>query len=147
MDLSRIDFAALGKGSVVRTRTLEEATGVSRHHRAFTKESLKVKDALADWFRRERGEVVTVVHRGDTLAVLTDPEAAEYNRRAGELAARKLRAAFRRNRAVDVAALGSDSRRDHERTLEVQSKQVQAVALVASGVELIPVRRNVPKIA
>jgi hypothetical protein len=88
----------------------------------------------------------TIKTEGSGLRVLTDPEAAVYNARHGNLARFKLFRAFRRNQAVDEAKLTDPERQVHYRTLEVQGKYVQALKQISREVAVEPVKRLTPGI-
>jgi hypothetical protein len=115
----------LSKGSVITADELERATGVRRDSDRYRLGLLKVRDYITERFR-DRGEIITVKQEGDTLRILTDAEATEYNERSAEQGLAKMGRALVRQVGVDVRNLTDAQRRDHERRLLIQSKTLQA---------------------
>lgn len=128
MDLAKLNIDQLGKGSVLEPQTLSAFFGVSLDDRRYTMRILELRDAVSDHFRTKRGEVVTLAIRDDALHVLSDEEAAEYNRRDFERGVRALRRAHRRNLAVNLGQLGGKDRAEHLRALESQGRQALALS-------------------
>lgn len=142
IDLSSLNLATLGSGSVVAVEEVERLTGFSRRSRDYPMACLAVRDALMVWFRAERGVLPTIVIRHDEVCVLAPREAVEYNRRMGESLLRRFRATYRRNAAVEAGELTAEERVEHRRDLEIQGRYIQAMRTTRKEVRPTPEPRN-----
>jgi hypothetical protein len=130
-----IDYDALKKGDSIGPGRLVEILGVRQTHPRWQLKLL----ALQQEIERElwdRGKPWTVAIRKGFIAVLTDSEAAEYNRRRFLSAQRSLHRSHRRNSAVDQANLAESERAMHHRAIHVEG--VQLAAMLAARRELGP---------
>ncbi len=73
-----------------------------------------------------RGLVVTIKAEGDTLRILTDPEASEYNYRREANARASMGRSLVRQLGVDPRNLTQAQQREHERRVYIQSRTLQA---------------------
>ena len=138
------DYDALTKGQYIQPEECERLTGKKRHERMY---SLKVQE-LIDGIHRERnarGMPLVAKIQGDGISILTDEEAVSYVRarfRAGiRLAGRSHERAVV---AVDVTALSEESKRKHDRNVEIQGRMLTAIAVEKAKVFLGPHKRNTP---
>ncbi len=146
MNLSLIDFDKLEKGSKLPPALLARVIGVDREteYRDYLLGCLQIRAVIAAHFLTEHNLIVTIVSEKDALRILDDAPAADSNRRAGKRALKMYRSAHRRNVAVDASKLSQDEREQHTRTLEVQSKYLQAMERVKREVRLEAYKRKEP---
>jgi hypothetical protein len=143
MDLDVIDFGALAKGTVIPAAEVERCLGLSRTHKAYSMAALGLRGAIESHFAAD-GLTVTVIQRSDDLVILTDREAAEYNRERFRQHVRGLRRSHRRAAGVDPVPLTEQERRDHDRALEIQGRILLAVAAVRREITPRPHERRTP---
>jgi hypothetical protein len=143
MDLDVIDFGALDKGTVIPAAEVERCLGLPRTHRAYSMAALGLRAAIESHFAVD-GVTVTVIQRSDDLVILTDREAAEYNRERFKQHVRGMRRSHRRAAGVNPVPLTEQERRDHDRALEVQGRILLAVAAVRREIAPKPHERRTP---
>jgi len=134
---------SLQKGDYLAPFEIEEMTGEAEGTVAYQFALMQLRSEIERGLLKA-GHPATIKCEGAGLRVLTDAEAAVYNARHGDLARFKLFRAFRRNQTVDEANLTNAERQVHYRTLEVQSKYVQALRKVARMHHIEPVKRQTP---
>jgi hypothetical protein len=112
-----VDFDTLKKGSVVTAETIEAYAQAKPETKAYNFAALSLcKDV--ETYLAQTGIYATVCIRANQIHVLTDEEAAEYNKAKYEQGRNRMFQAHRRNSAVDVSMLADDQRAQHERTLQ-----------------------------
>lgn len=138
------DTDHLNKGDIVSTETIERAYSVESGTTEFGLVLLRAKSFLIRRFA-DRGEIITVRADHDTLVIETDETQYPYNR--GMFKAR-LRGAARTHRRM----LGADRSKiydqsilnAHDRALEVQGRQLQAVRHEAMAAPAVIATRQTP---
>jgi hypothetical protein len=150
-----LDMSGLMKGDYLSPALIEDVTGETEGTTGYQLALLNLKErivaTLADLAKTERSDgtlnpdrLVTLKVEGGGLRILTDPEAAVYNKVQGEAAVRKLRHANRRNLLVDESKLSDGERQGHYRTLEVQGRYLQAIRKVNRDLTVEPAKRRTP---
>jgi len=138
-----LDFDLLDKGDVIAAETVEAATGCKRDDPRYSLKMLGFKEQISKELRR-RGRIVTIKAEDCSLRVLTDEEASEYNPRRLSVCLRQAAEAHVRNLAVDVANLSDDRRKEHERTIVVNGRLLQAVSRERKSIALECHERKTP---
>lgn len=121
-----LDYDALSKGDVIAPETIEAAVNCKRLHPQYALRLLSFKEHL----ERElmtRGQAITLKCEDQSIRLLTDEEASEYNAKATDAYFRRAAKAHVRNLSVDVGNLTTERRQQHERTLVVNSRMLQAM--------------------
>jgi len=112
-----IDFETLQKGSVVTAGILEAYAQAKPETKAYNFAAMALCKDI-ETYLAHTGIYATVCIRANQIHVLTDKEAAEYNKAKYEQGRNRMFQAHRRNAAVDVSMLADDQRAQHERTLQ-----------------------------
>lgn len=115
-----IDTDALHKGSVITPEEIQAIFHAQVGTSAYCVAALRLRNYITDRFA-ERNETVTVISDRNALRILTDPEAADYNRDAFRRKSGQMLSIHKRNCGVDQSALNDKQRRDHERVIMRQS--------------------------
>ena len=115
-----IDTDQLHKGSVIHAQEIANIFHAQQGTERFNLCSLRLREYITDKFA-ERSETVTVVSDRGNLRILTDAEAAEYNRDEFKRKSRQMLHIHKRNCGVNTAALDEKQQRDHERVIMRQS--------------------------
>ncbi len=116
-----IDFETVEKGDVFSVEMLEQITATKFGTDKFTFKVLALQGRITD----ETG--YTVKNHGDSLVVLKDEEASNYNDRMFK---RFKRGMFHRHKLmqnVDVAQLSDTMKDQHERKVLTQSRYISAL--------------------
>jgi len=141
-----LDFNALQKGDVIPPEQIEKIYNVNREDvKAYQLKKL----VLASQIERElgdRGRSVTVRGDGDSLRILTDPEAAEYNAKRFRHGLRAATRSHKRTMCVDVAHLDADQKLTHSRECVVQGKILQSIKDTKKALRLESHQRQTPGI-
>lgn len=123
------DFDRLKKGDIIPVERIESLSRVSRDSARYSLIALKYKDQIESELE-SRGRPVTVkIDRGN-LVILTDSEAAEYNKTQFDARKRQMGASHRRAMQVDIGQLSDDQKERHRRNLLVQGAQLAAMRKV-----------------
>ena len=139
-----LDVSTLKKGDYLSPDFCE--TRVKCRDRKNKAYSLQL-NALRDWIERAResiGRPIVVKCDHDGIRVLDDEDAATYTSQQFASALRRAGRAHRKSLHVDVGRLCPETRRKHERNVEIQGKQIQAVAMVTVQYKLTPHARRTP---
>jgi len=111
----------LEKGDVIEIERIQEITGWKCGTNEYRFALLALRDRVFQELR-DRGCPATVITDSDRLQILTDTEAAEYNRRMFVKSRKAMARAFIRNTLVDVNQLTDSERREHSEDLLIQSR-------------------------
>lgn len=91
----------------------------------YWKKLLKIKTAIEEYFRTERGDEVAVTTEGDGIQILTHKEQADYSQMRARHHIRGYGTAYVKGCAVDLAQLGEAQRAGHERFLQLTAFRLQ----------------------
>ena len=111
----------LHKGDTLASERIAELTDTRIGAQAFNLAVLQLCKGLMDAMR-DRGRPATVAFLKGRVCVLTDAEAAAYNRHSFDSGLRKASRAFRRLGEVDTRKLSQEQREKHERALVVTGR-------------------------
>ncbi len=136
------DIELLEKGDFIPPEEIETLTGKARGTDAYRLALMGVTDQVRRGLR-DIGRTFTVCSRKEGIAILTDEEAVVYGAQKFARGLRSMGAAHRDMLGVDRSQLTEDSRRAHDRHVEVQGKVVGA-ARKAHRLALRPHRRGTP---
>lgn len=137
------DYEDFEKGDVISTDEIERVLCLSRNDPKFSFALLALRDKLLRGLRLLQKNW-TVTTEGMRLNILTDAQAADYNR---EMFERRLRGAnrdHRRNLGVDKSQLNAEQIQVHERALVVQSLKLAAMRRTRKEIKLELEKRKVP---
>ncbi len=122
VDYSPLDVTKLVKGQILTLDELERHTGVLRSYPKWRLKLLRVQQEIArERAKRGLGLLTLRILPDQTLKVLDDAEAAQYNARSGKAGIRRFVRAVGRNIAVDTTQLTVDEARSHDRELRKQA--------------------------
>jgi len=138
-----LNYNLLRKGDYVDPAVIEIITGEIAETPGYQLAAMNLKTEIEGALQSQR-RPMTLKHEGYGIRLLTDTEAAEYNKEQGEAGVRKLNRAFKRNQVVEEVNLSDPERQSHYRTLEVQGKQLQAIRKVRRELHIAPVKRRTP---
>jgi hypothetical protein len=138
-------FMARGKGDVITSAEVSALIGCDPAHRRYSLRACAAADAMMK-LKRKKGEPCTIIQVKDDLRILTDAEAASYNRRISDTKVRGLRQSHRRNCEVQVERLTERQRAEHDRDLGVTGARVAATsaAVIRGMTTLRPQARTTP---
>jgi hypothetical protein len=142
-----LDFETLKKGDSIPPARLEQLTEQTRGTDSYNLAVLALRERIVRECR-DRGKNFTVAVVKGALRILTDEEAAVYNVRTFRAGFRRSGHSLRRLAKVNTAALSDPQKKEHERTLIVFGKMLQAArsARARTAIELSEHRRGVPGI-
>lgn len=128
-----VDVAELKQGDTIDARHM---IPVPPEHRDYNFRLLRIKGLIE---RKLRAAAISLYLRidGESLRVMTDPELAEYERRAAFQGFRRLRTASVRLGDVDRAALTDEEREAHDKA-HMRIRRIEHAASVASRQRKIP---------
>lgn len=122
------DTDHLRKGDAVPADTIEAAYGVRRDTVKYQLVLLQAVEFVRRRFA-DRGEIVTITAESASLRILTDEEQVEYNVDQFRFGIRKARRAHARQLGADRSQIANSQLLDaHDRAIEVQGRQLAAVA-------------------
>lgn len=138
-----IDYDSLNKGDIIPVNRVEQIVGKKQDDPMYQFALLKFTDRIQRELQ-DRGQWWTVRTEKGAVKILTDTEAVSYNH-AEQVRARSAQLRrFALQQAVDVTQLDNESRKEHERNLEVDGKHVQALLGVREQFRLSASKRSVP---
>lgn len=120
------DFDMLKKGDVIPVERIELLIMTKQDHPKYSLRILRLKDQIESELER-RGRPVTVRTDHGCLVILTDPEAAEYNKAQFGIRRHQLSICHQRTLQVNVTQLTDEQRKIHERNIVVQGAQLSAM--------------------
>ena len=126
-----LDFDTLKRGDFLAPEEVEAATLTKRTEDHYWRKVLRLKAEIMDHFQAKRGEVVTVVSRGDGLRILTHAEQAEHAPIREERAIKQLVRSHAEGAAVDLSQLDTEQKQRHERWLLRNAFRVQQAEAAA----------------
>lgn len=121
-----IDRLELSKGSIISVELIEMMTEECKGTDAYNLALIKLIGEI-DVHLRRQDTIVTICSIKGAIHILTDPEAAVYNARQGELAVGKLGRVYQRNKAVDKSQLDVFDIQIHRRDVELQGKMLTEI--------------------
>lgn len=121
MDLRSMGLWPVERGQVIPAARLARAAGARPGSPEYRLLLLRVSQAIAAAFRRERGEVVGVRCVRDEIHVLTHGGQAAHSQRLAGHAIRKTRKALKLATAVDTSELSEADRDRLNRAVVVQT--------------------------
>lgn len=125
------DTDGLNKGDTIGPETLEHAYGVGRTQTAYRWVLLRARRFVVSAFE-ERGLVVTVVIRGDSLKICTDDEQYAPNTRSIATGQRKMRRGHGRMIGADRSKMSPEILAKHDRAVEVNGRKLAAMRAATS---------------
>lgn len=127
MNLERypLDFEVLRRGDFLSPEDVERATNTLRSVPDYWRKQLKLRDMIQEWFRDNRGDVVTVTCEQDGLRLLTHEEQSAYASRRGSRAVGQIMVAAVELSAVDVTQLSENTQATHARRNYLASFRAQ----------------------
>lgn len=117
---------ALQKGDIVSIETIETAFMVKRGTKAYSLAALRASEYIKRRLE-ERGQIVTIEIRKESVCILTDEEAVAFNRASVRAGARKMRRAHERQIGSDRALMTEGTRSAHDRDVEVTGRVLGAM--------------------
>ena len=119
-----IDPHTLRKGDTIPADTIEQITGVKRtDYKRYQLALLKAK-SLIDQKLESVDINWTLRIQGETIRVLTDAEASQYNEDASDAARRRIERCAFRMCGVDTSKLTQEERKQHDRrVLKIAMRQ------------------------
>lgn len=139
-----LDFDRIAKGDEIHAEQIEAAYGVRRTDPKYHFALLRLRERISEEML-DRGMIVTVKAHGDGLRVLVDEEASSHNPRLFSHGMRLAKNAHRRNMGVDPNQLSEGRLREHERTLIVHGRTLQAAeGARKEALKLTAVERKTP---
>jgi hypothetical protein len=140
-----IDTDQLNKGDKITPEEIASIFHAIPGTADYALQSLRLRDYITQRFM-ERSEVVTIIAEKNALRILTDAEAAEYNRDAFKKRSRQMLHIHLRACGVDTANLDDKQQREHERVL-LRQGVVLSHMRYGWKAPLIANERKTPKIA
>ena len=141
-----VDYETLQPGDTIPAERLEIICGCSRHSPSYRPSVQRLRTQVQRAME-DRGKLFMLRCRGFDLEVVGEADAAGHCRRRNRVRRREMLRAFVATAAVDVSKLTADERREHERTVMIESKYAMAALSVRATPALEAVRRTVPKMA
>ena len=139
-----LDIKALEKGDYIPPEMCEERTKCKdRNSKAYGLELESFKERI-DLELTRIGRNWTLRCRQDGIAILTDAEAGDHNRKSFDALKRGMRRRAGKNLGVDVSMLPEEQRRPHEHTVISQAMQLSAMKRAARQASLPSHKRNTP---
>jgi predicted small secreted protein len=120
------DFDALQKGDLIDAIHIEKVLRLSRGTPAYQLKLMGLKDEVERELM-QRGRPVTVKIEKQSLRILTDAEATEYNEARFNHQLRGAKRSFHRQMNVDVSQLTEDQKASHERRVLWQGGIMTAI--------------------
>lgn len=114
------------KGDLIPKSFIEGFTGVLASEPGYNLAMLSVRDAVCNALASD-GYHVTIVCRGDDLAILSDEQASSYLTNRGKIAVNSLHRAYNKLIKVDTANIPVEQKPLHSRRVEVLSRLNQSV--------------------
>jgi len=143
VSLYPLDIAALEKGDVIPPELCERHLGMKRTDIRYGQSLVSFRDLVLRGLRR-MGRQWTVTTPQSSVKILTDSEAASYNRKEFNRYTSAAGRRFRDNLGVDPSRLQADERRTHEHTLTSQATQLEFIRRAKRQVSLTAHKRATP---
>jgi hypothetical protein len=140
-----LDFDALKKGDEIEADRLESITNTKRGTDQYNLAVLALRARIMQELK-DRGKFVTVAVVKGCLRLLTDEQAALYNARMYRAGFQRAGRSLKRLAKVDVGNLTDQQKQDHERTLLVFGKMLQAAKTARREIAATPYQRTLPGI-
>lgn len=137
------DTDHLIKGDTIQAEVIEHGYGVKRGDERYRWTLLRAKKFVAKQFK-ERGEVVTIVIRGDTLKICTDDEQLKPNIQSISMGQRKIRRGHDRMKGSDRSKMSPEVLAKHDRVVEVTGRKLAAMRQVTTAELPAPAARTTP---
>jgi hypothetical protein len=140
-----IDLQTIEPGTVLEMVDCERLFGYTREANATRYQFDLMR--LADWIHRELCKierVLTVICDGSDVRVLTHQQASDYNVQHFANAIKKMRKCHKRLVAVDTRELDAAKIQIHDKSLVRQSRILQMIRGVRSGVQAEPKKLDRP---
>lgn len=112
-----IDFDELERGSIIPASAIESWRGHKPGTNEYRVDAMQLAQRVRDHFEDNRGDVVSVRMRGDTIAVLTHVEQNEYVPSAQRAALRAFARRHVEDQGIDPAQLSLDDQKRREARL------------------------------
>ena len=122
------DIEQLAKGVTIHCEEIEAAYHVRRSdHKQYQLAVMQAKQEISKLTARELGQTWTIKQEGDSLRILTDEEAVDYNAVQFDRGRRAMATAHRRLIGVDRSMLSDGRQNEHDRHIFAQATQLQAI--------------------
>jgi len=139
-----IDLDKCHYGMIINNSLVVKCTGVPEDDPNFSLAQMKFKARLEFVLESEVGMPCTICIRDGVLKILTHEEASEYHRNRFNLCILKMMQSFYKNRQVSVEEFDKETASTHNRTLEIQSKVLQATIKAHPDIKLQAYQRKTP---
>lgn len=123
IDVSKLGLENLGKGDQIGVTTIERASGTDRRRPNFKLAMLAVKKAAEEFFDNT-GNPVSIKADGDSLLILTDEQAAKYQRGRFVGHVRGLRRAVVKQSQVDEDNIQSEEELERHRKALARNQRI-----------------------
>jgi hypothetical protein len=139
MDLDTCEY-----GMEIDNTIIEELYDISEDDPNFSLAQMRFKYRLELLLERDHNMPCTVCVRNGILKILTHEEASEYHKHKFDVSILKMMHSFYKNRQVDVSEFENIMKKEHNRTLEIQSKVLQSVVNTHPDIKLEAHKRKTP---
>lgn len=126
------DTDHLAKGDTIQADVIEGGYGVKRGDERYRWTLLRARKFVARQFK-ERGEIVTIVIRGDSLKICTDDEQLKPNMQSIVTGQRKIRRGHGRMVGADRSKMSPEVLAKHDRVVEVTGRKLAAMRHVVTA--------------
>lgn len=140
-----IDTNGLGPGDVIDELACKGVIGTSETEdpKGWQLGMLALSTQVALQLKKQHGRELTVRIKDNSLWILTDQQASEYNPKRFDAGLKLARRAHRRLMAVDRSGLTVDQRQTHDNNVRIQAFKLSMLRKKESS-ELVPVQRTSP---
>lgn len=141
-----VDLSTIIKGRVFSPEEIEYLTGAKRGTPEYALALLNLRTHIENALITTGHPPLTLKCDHNSLRVLTDAEAAEYNAQQFDRLQRRAARRFALQMAVDISELSENERETHEKKVLVNGKILQAISNVRKQFKLKPHERKTPSL-
>lgn len=140
-----IDTNGLGPGDSIDEAACKQVIGISESEdlKGWQLGLLALSTQVALQLKKQHGRELTVRIKDNSLLILTDQQASEYNPRRFDAGLKLARRSHRRLMAVDRSGLTSEQKQLHDNNTRIQAFKLTMLRKRESS-ELVPVQRASP---
>ena len=139
MDLNECRY-----GMEIDNSIIERLYDITQDDPQFSLVQMKFKYRLEMLLEKDYGMPCTICVKDGQLRILTHEEASEYHKHRFDVSILKMMQSFYKNRQVDTSEFERPQEKEHNRTLEIQSKVLQSVVQSHPDIKLEAHKRKTP---
>ena len=138
-----VDYANLQKGDVITARKIEHITGFKQDSNAFRFAMMQLQSTI-ERTMEQRGTPVTIKSEKNSLRVLKDEEASEYNHKRTLQQVVGVMRTHKRAQLVDTGNLTKEDKKTHAQRLAVSGHFAQALTRAREEIPTLTHKRKTP---